>query len=139
MLIQQAVIRHLRVIDQLSGFFQVLFVPIVVGIEKGQPVAGGVFDAAITRGGGVAEGRLKQRQVKAGGFDLLSRVIARVVVDDDDFIGRAGLRINAVLGALDPRSTVVTGNDDRNPHSTSHSAKGDTVRRKRRGVFRLTL
>lgn len=113
--------------DGLGDVVEFFRVPVVVGVEEGDPCAGGGLNSAVAggsgslvRGGEDFEGDvvfLKEAGGEGGG------VVGGSVVGDEDFMGREGLCENGFQRG-DEKGCGVEGGDDDAEGGGGHDAAG---------------
>ena len=72
--------------------FEILRCPSVVGIEKSDKFAAGVFDSCVSSGGDTAILPRDDADARVGdGFHLIDAAIGAAVIDNNDFLAVVGL------------------------------------------------
>ena len=108
-------IRAGRMRYRFAKYLKMVFVPDVVGIEKGDPVAARRPDAKIARGisprtGHVAVKQMQTRIIDRGGNR--PACVSGAIIDDDELMRRQALGEDALDGSGDVRRLVVKRHDD---------------------------
>lgn len=102
--------------EQCFRVAEMIGIPYIVGIQKGDPITCGLSDPNVSCTGRISQISSQDGRLYRKLTDLRYGVIGGTVVNDDRLVWSSRLLLDATQSVVNPTRSIMAGNYDRNAH-----------------------